>query len=340
MIKSKTVFVIGAGASKEVGFPLGAELRHIISSKLNFNIDGSMGDKNIFKYLQMQRGKFNEYFEASQKIKNGILLADSIDDFIDFHQSDSITICGKVAIAASISEAERKSKLYVDPDNVYDKINFKAIGDTWYTKFYSLLVKQLQKSQLEKIFKNVTIVNFNYDRSLEHFLVCALVTHCDIAVNEANDLVSTLKVVRPYGSVGNYTTDRDSFLGFGNTRVINIENLKTYTEQVEDVIMLELVKEEIREAASVIFLGMAYHKNNMKLLESNAKDAHGMYGKKIYATRHGITDQDLPHICRHIMRLQPDKLSPAGKKVIPDNVKFAGTCNDLFSMYQKSLAEL
>ena len=65
MIKSKTVFVIGAGASKEVGFPLGAELRHIISSKLNFGADGSSGDRDIFKYFQMQRGKFNEYFEAA-----------------------------------------------------------------------------------------------------------------------------------------------------------------------------------------------------------------------------------------------------------------------------------
>ena len=37
MIKSKTVFIVGAGASAEVGLPVGGQLKKVISDKLNIS---------------------------------------------------------------------------------------------------------------------------------------------------------------------------------------------------------------------------------------------------------------------------------------------------------------
>jgi DNA-binding HxlR family transcriptional regulator len=42
MLKSKTVFVLGAGASKEVGLPVGSELKSTIAAKLDWRISQRM----------------------------------------------------------------------------------------------------------------------------------------------------------------------------------------------------------------------------------------------------------------------------------------------------------
>jgi hypothetical protein len=45
MLNSKTVFVFGAGASKEVNLPVGSNLRRIIYDKLDFRVSSS-GNRN------------------------------------------------------------------------------------------------------------------------------------------------------------------------------------------------------------------------------------------------------------------------------------------------------
>lgn len=91
MLKSKTVFILGAGASYEVGFPLGSDLKKTISNKLNFvfNVEVSLnsGDKDIYSTIRSEfRSRINEYIEISKDISSGILWSNSIDDFIDTHK--------------------------------------------------------------------------------------------------------------------------------------------------------------------------------------------------------------------------------------------------------------
>lgn len=347
MLKSKTVFIVGAGASKEVGFPLGIELKSVISDKLNLQVDYgerriTTGDTYIYNALrQKYKGAVEHYFNACLQIRDGVVLSDSIDDFIDAHQHDeSIAICGKLAIARSILEAERSSKLFFKANNIDDTIDFKSVDNTWYSKFYRLLSKQTKKSNLDEIFDNVSVVNFNYDRSLEHFLVYALAANYRINIQQAQELVKKLTIYRPYGSVGSYFGQSQPITPFGFSGLRSVDevvaNLKTYTEQVEEGDELKSIQHAIYSAEVLVFLGMAFHPNNMKLLHCGLRTNT----KRIYATRKGISDHDISVIINQIddMIGNPHSIRHVGFR--PDYIFFAQECHDLFDEYQRTLLSL
>lgn len=346
MIKSKTVFIIGAGASKEVGFPLGQELRGIISKKLDLRFDDwgekpvGAGDLSIFSALRQQyQNQINDYLHVCWQIRDGIVLSDSIDDFIDVHQHDErVAICGKLAIARAIFESERTSKLFYERKHTDDTIDFQSIDNTWYSKFYRLLAKQVPKTNLEQIFEQVTVVNFNYDRSLEHFLVHALAANYRIMIEEARNLVQKLKIYRPYGAVGSYFGGVFVDYGFKGLRpVIDVVNsLKTYTEQIEEEDGLKSMQEEIQAAEVLVFLGMAYHPNNMKLLSSGGRTET----KRIYATRKGISDYDLEVVVKQLDAVIGRANIKRRNNTKPDDIFFAQECHNLFDEYSRTLASL
>jgi hypothetical protein len=87
MFKRRTLFVVGAGASQEVGFPLGTELAKSIGQRLIRRIDqetrrASFNDSNFYDQLRrFSQNEVNEYYAAAGRIAAGIRLASSIDDF-------------------------------------------------------------------------------------------------------------------------------------------------------------------------------------------------------------------------------------------------------------------
>src|SRR6266850_456551 len=337
MLSSKIVFIVGAGASQEVDMPTGSELRDIIAQKLHMRFKAGSkfvgrGDLAILEALRVTYGNDpNSYLDACGLISSGIGLSASIDDFIDIHRDDPrVAVCGKVAIAASILEKERQSKLYVDPSNIYNTIDIGSIQNTWYVAFLRML--QVPKSELGKLFESVTIICFNYDRCIEHFLVHAISKQYGIKQQEARSLVATLRMFRPYGSVG------DNFGGvpFGSTSLPPLEkvvsSLKTYTEQVEDKATLQAMKTALAEAKTLVFLGSVFHENNMTLLMP-PQNSHSE-PKRIFATRKGVSDADLARVHYALSELRAMK-PPVDA---PDSRNFfASKCNDLFETYKLSL---
>jgi len=105
MFKSKTLFIVGAGASKEAGLPVGNELTATISEKIdikfrNFNEQIS-GEYEISDALRQhtrnigEPGEFNSYLNACWRIRDAMPQAISIDNFIEAHQGDEkIELCG------------------------------------------------------------------------------------------------------------------------------------------------------------------------------------------------------------------------------------------------------
>src|SRR5260221_13137659 len=105
MFPSKTVFIIGAGASNEVGLPVGSQLKALIGDKLDLRFQAGyrpvgQGDLAILDVLrQGVQTKLNDYLAAGWRIRDGLPLSSSIDDFIDAHRDDQLVAqCGKVAI--------------------------------------------------------------------------------------------------------------------------------------------------------------------------------------------------------------------------------------------------
>jgi NAD-dependent SIR2 family protein deacetylase len=119
MFNAKTVFIVGAGASAEIGLPTGAKLIESMVPQLKFDPDEfyrpTRGDKALFEVIQQTVRNQDRYqytldlknhVLAAEKISKGLNYAMSIDNFIDIHKGDPcIEFCGKLAIASNILKA-------------------------------------------------------------------------------------------------------------------------------------------------------------------------------------------------------------------------------------------
>jgi hypothetical protein len=345
MLKSKTVFIIGAGASHEANLPIGRDLRKIIYDKVDFRADNfgrrdaKYGDSRLLDWIRRQHGdKANNYFNACGRIRAGILTSASIDDFLDVHRDDGEMVeCGKLAIARAILEAEKSSLLAYDTTNIYNRLDLAPLENTWYMGFFRLLHEGLSKSKRAEIFANATVVCFNYDRCIEHFLVHALAAHYVIPMDEAREHVRHLRIHHPYGSVG--TLDE---VPFGVPDVQDFrsitKNIKTYTEQITDDDTVKAIQASIRDARVVVFLGNAFHANNMKLVLPAQIPDDGQPQKNVYFTRYGISDGDVRVVSQGLLRLLKSAMSTRGS--VPERFfRYTDTCYKLFEEFRLSLRQ-
>lgn len=340
-MKLKTVFIVGAGASAEVGFPLGWQLRDAISQNLRFQnthiIGAGEGNQLIFECLHRKHKPTLDWVTVCVELQKGILLSDSVDDYIYAHQDPLMTECAKVAISHLILEAERGSRLFVNSNKGYSGVDFSHTRQTWYDSFARLLTKSRQKTNRAHIFENVAIICFNYDRSIEQYLTHHLATHYRISIDESADIVRTLSIFRPYGSVGPYSSDHGKPVSYGHEVRANLspvaENIRTYSEQISDGVELSSIHKAMDEAEQLVFLGMGFHKNNMDILRSRV----GISPSRIFATRKGISNGNWPIIQDRIRKLWNQ--DQAHKLVQTFRIHEAPTCRDLFDEYALVLAE-
>lgn len=338
MLPAKTLFVLGAGASKEVGLPIGSELKKEIIQRLDYRFEfgqldrNCSGDRTLFDALIRHAGRdANPHLTACHVIRSGLALSNSIDDFIDTHTHDPLVAeCGKAVITRSILEAEGKSKLFYERGHIDDTINFSSLEKTWYLGFYRLISQGIRRDKVAELFNNLTVVSFNYDRCLEHFLVHAIAANFQVEIEVAHELVSKLPLLRPYGTVGNYFGPEAVTFGANRMPPLStvVKSLRTYTEQVEDRSALDAIKDVVGQAEVLVFLGNQFHRNNMDLLRPTRT-----IRKAIYATRAGISERDLG-----VVQDQLNQLRQLGGE--RGRCNFSETCFDLFDDYRMSLSHI
>jgi hypothetical protein len=302
MFKRRTVFIVGAGASREVNFPMGAELTGIIASKLNIQYaDGwrqSNGDAKIVDAVKAMLSADGErdpnpHFNAGRAISGAMSQAISIDNYLHTHSNDRFIVqMGKLGIASSILEAEAKSLLKPDPMR-NDSFSFDRVKDTWFNAFFQMLHEGVQRELLPDIFANVSFITFNYDRCIEHYLAHAISNYYRVPLTEAEEIVGgSLRIVHPYGQVGRLPWQRprsDQPIRFGHDfRGVDLvslsEQIRTFTERVDDEDMLHRMHEQIEEAEVVVYLGFSYNEMNMQLM---AVQHAGQ--RKVFGTTYGMS---------------------------------------------------
>jgi hypothetical protein len=347
MFKSKTLFIVGAGASKEVNIPIGAELAQKIARLAHFEIEYGhfqKGDRRFFSCLLKAFGNnsnLNEYLPAARQISKGLCLANSIDDYINTHQNDKkISLLGKAAIVYTILEAEKKSTLYFDKMRSTEQIKFQTLKNNWYVEFVKILFGRVRRDELEGMFSNFSIACFNYDRCIQHFLISAIYTYFSIPHEEARILVEGLKIFHPYGSIGSlFPKGSTKGIEFGqSTDYLNIgelsKSIKTYTERVEENELLSNLRQEVAEAETIVFLGFGFHPQNMNILAPTTKTKT----RRVYATALNISKPDSNEIKDQIFSTLnsvalPDYFSRKNIEVRNDL-----SCEKLFTEYQRTLA--
>lgn len=347
MFRSKTLFVVGAGASKEVKIPIGEELAGKIIRLLHHKIDSNRlqdYDHRFFDCLKRSfggGGAFYEYLPAAKQISEGLYLANSIDNYIDIHQHDpKISILGKASIIYTILEAEKNSSLYVDKMNFNEQIKFQKLAETWYVKFTKILFEQVTLDKLGDLFSNISIVCFNYDRCIQHFLTHAISSMYVIPIEEAQKFTESLKIYHPYGFIGNlFPGSPTQEIEFGkDTEGLNIvdlsKSIKTYTEQIEEDESLENLRQEVAEAETIVFLGFGFHPQNMNLLAPATKTKI----RQVYATAFNISGPDTVAIKNQIYSTLSSAGIPGHFSIDRIQVRNNLTCEKLFTEYQRTLA--
>ncbi|MCJ2023381.1 hypothetical protein [Methylobacterium sp. J-067] len=358
MLMRPTVFVIGAGASYEAGFPVGYTLAKNISELFNSNLitnqPGLMAveeiSQTIHAYAIQERIRkgviqtnavntddFRLYREAARILKVGIHLSNSIDDFLHLHSDNSeLQALGKLSIAYAIQNAEKRSYLRTDFGGRWLPDNFLQMASTFYTKMFKLITRGVLKRQISDIFRNCTIISFNYDRSLEFFFLHALMALYNINENEASEIMKTLAIFHPYGTVGKLpfmanNGETASYYGnilMGDPLIQVSKDIATYTEKIRDVETVERLRSAVSRCERLMFLGFGFHEQNLSLL----KPATMATEREIYATAYGIPSTNLPTIRDLLSKFLPQNASwPENRKGI--NLSNEHTCADIFEAF-------
>lgn len=309
MLRKPTLFVLGAGASFELGMPLGITLAEHIADYLKFEFDYDRMTKGNFDLYDALRSHFSNpdkdptklhgHLKAASRIRSGIRIARSIDNYVDSHRGDlEVQLLAKIAIFDCILKAEKGSKLYQKPDGSKSVYDVAKLEKTWLNELVNLLFDGVSKDRIGEVFANISVISFNYDRCLQQGLVLALHDLYHLDLSSCQDLVDKLEIVYPYGSLGPlnsrgpvqpipFGVDIYKSLLFEKSSTI-----RTYTEQQTDDAVLEKIGHVVRNSHTVVFLGCAYHPQNVKALTATSVN----YEKTILGTAHEISDDGVLQI--------------------------------------------
>ena len=345
MNKYKFTFVLGAGASQEVGLPVGTTLRDQIASLLNITFDlgrQKTGDPVVMAAIRERtqlpdaiERDANAYVHACRKIRDALPQSISIDNLIDTHRGNSlIEICGKLGIARAILRAERQSSLYFDPLTKPGP-DLTRVAKAWLTPFFQLLTENCPLSTLPDRLRSTAFVVFNYDRCLEQFLIYSLQNVYEVNEQQALELIRQLTILRPYGSVGALRSlGPGQSIPFGGEPNANqlLElalGVKTFTEGVDPAKSdIQAIREAVTATQKLVFLGFAFHPSNVDLLFPSDTPAKSGLPTRAFFTDKGLSAPATNDICSELARRVTSNIDHG----------LQTSCFDLFSEYWRQLS--
>ncbi len=250
MITTPTVLVLGAGASCPYGFPTAKQLRNDICeafSNRDTPANRLLGDNAA------PAEKFLEFRDAFWKSGTS-----SVDAFLE-RRPEFLDI-GKFAIAYCLIPYEDEKNLYHPP----------APDADWYL----YLSKRLNWSFDEFENNKLSIITFNYDRSLEHYLFTSLLNWHGRSVDDCIEKFSKLPIIHVYGQLGKIPypqRDCRQYLPLGEDEKI-VPGAVVGASQ--GITLLHEKESELREvhnlltaAERVCFLGFGYNPLNLARLQ-------------------------------------------------------------------------
>ncbi len=323
MIRKPVVFVVGAGASSEVGLPTGAQLRMQLAKDVDIRFkhysELASGSPDVVDAMRIvSGGNINPMREAGVRLSPVLKLQPSVDEALHFLSSDELAVrLGKLAVAHRILNAEGSSGV-IGGEGRADLSAFDPPPDNWLFQFASLALAGLRRGEIDTAFDNVAIINFNYDRSLEQFLYLSLQRHGAADEEAARSAVAKLRILRPYGSLGPLPWQAQDGIWFGQRTdrhqiiVRAANNIRTFTEGFTDTSLGEEISGALRNAHLVVFLGFGYHRQNMELLSiGEQRDARNDPEPTVLATKQGIHDENNGAVGRLIsesLLVHPERL--------------------------------
>jgi len=329
MFKDKTCLVLGAGASRPYGFPTSNELRKLLlgidtakvlealqkglSSKQDRGKDGMNFPLHNLLHTDMIAAAnherpcldlFRENFRLAERV--------SIDAFINGRpQEQGVNDLGRIArdsVAAILLRVEKHSLLSGD----------------WYQWLLEFILRDGKDFPADRL----TVITFNYDRSLERYLDQAFQYSYRLKPEEARAMRDRIKFIHVYGSLGDLNE-----VPWGNVeqQFAAAEKLSLANPRIEEE-RWEAVRKALAEAERVIFMGFAFWKENLDALHDvhertgrriltpfqlGKTPADSWFRKKIFASRYGLWETTRKEVTERFGFIHPTQnLKEAPKNLI------------------------
>lgn len=258
MITTKTVFILGAGASAPYGFPTGRSLRALIVDKKKDTFYDYL--KRYYSNDVVHHDWISKYLTFKKAFRKSS--TQSIDLYLS--RNPIYQFIGKIIIIHQIFLAEKKSIFREDVDYEED----------WYSYLFTRMTDDLQKPEQAYLGKNeVSFITFNYDRSLEHFLYESM-RNSFLSVSEEDiiNAINSIPILHAFGKVASLDWQKSkTMIPYKELNPYNyesrdfLENISTVNEN-ETLESINDIQKLIQQASRIFFLGFGYLNENMKLL--------------------------------------------------------------------------
>jgi hypothetical protein len=279
MIRSPTVLILGAGASVPFGFPSGRGLVIQICQGLSYL--HFVGD------LKRQLLDCGYDVELVHSFREELYLSmqPSVDAFLE--QRSEFLEVGKAAIACALIPYEEESKLHR--------------GERLH--WYEYLFNQMSTSLEEFRSSQLSVVTFNYDRSLEHFLFLALKHSYGLSDEECAEQLKAVPIVHVYGTLGGCLHSDDGSRPYEPTVTPDVVKqctsaIKIVHEGTTDDPELATAHDLLMAANVICFLGFGYHPANVERLKLDMLPT----GKIALGSAYGIKTAERNRIIRYLPR--------------------------------------
>ncbi len=280
MIRTDTTLIIGAGANREVEMPDGAELLAKIAGGFEFErLDSEVKSRDLINFAALfERAAepmgltYDELVAGAMAIRDATLVSTSIDAILEQYGHDpAVLAAGKLAIVYYTLQAESKSTMAPEPRGP-GELPLRG-SDNWLFQLGQLIVKGVPRAKAEECFEKLSIVCFNYDRAIEHYLPWVVMRAFGMTYEEACELVANrLRIVHPYGVAGRLPWQGDDEYGatWGETDPENIvalsKRIYTASQRAGSRQFRSYLRSEMSRGKRLGFLGFGFDPMNVAML--------------------------------------------------------------------------
>lgn len=316
MIYTPTTLVLGAGASMPYGFPSGRKLIELI-------ITMNLSERNKF----VQLGINSELLIEFQK---DLMQADSlsIDEFLETRHEDYLEI-GKSCIAYLLIQKEYSDTLFRRWKGPEDEDH----AEKWYYYLMDELTTFVDDNGATKSItldqfsdNKLSVVTFNYDRSLEHYFFTTLSKRFNAPKADVANVVQKIPIIHIHGQIGflNWQSRLKGAPVRSYNRKLDKQTLKTAADCIQ--ILFEADDEDstfsraqgvMNDAERVYFLGFGYHPENMRRMKMHKFRPQAQWWKpdRIFkGSCSGFTDEEKR--LKLSGRCQPVKFGDVNHKIL------------------------